>query len=151
VTGQTALGPDIGLAGSEGAPVKTVIVTALLVDVVGEGHVAFDVRITCTTCPLVQVARVKVLLAVGDPWLTPPICHWYSGDVPPFTGVAVKVTDVLLQIEFDEATILTEGVTSGFTVIVNVFDEAGVPVAHGLALDVKTTFTTSPFTKPVEL
>ena len=36
---------------------------------------AFEVIITLTTWPLVQVALVNVLLAVAAPWLTPLICH----------------------------------------------------------------------------
>ena len=35
---------------------------------------------------------------------------------------------------------------AGFTVIVIVFDVAGLPVAQGVALDVKTQVITSPFT-----
>jgi hypothetical protein len=113
----------------------------LLVAVAGVAHIAFEVSITLTTWPLVKVVLVKILLVVGVPWLTPFICHWYSGLVPPLVGVALKVTDVLLQIEVAEATILTEGVTKGFTVIVTVLDVAGLPVAHGAAFDVSITLT----------
>jgi len=46
----------------------------------------------------------------------PFTCHWYEGVGPPFTGVAVKVTDVFRQTLLSEAKILTEGVTVEFTV-----------------------------------
>jgi hypothetical protein len=111
----------------------------LLVAVTGEGQVAFEVSTTLTIWPLTQVALVKVLLVVGAPWLTPFICHWYKGLAPPFTGVAVKVTDVLLQTEVAVAPILTAGTTSGLTVIVTVLDVAGLPVAQGSAFEVSTT------------
>ena len=51
--------------------------------------------------------------------------------VPPFEGVAVKVTFVLLQIELDgEATILKEAVTVGLAATVIEFEMAGLGNAH---------------------
>lgn len=65
------------------------------------------------------------------------------GDVPPFTGVAVKVTEVPLQIVVDEAAMLTEAGAAALTVMVNVLDNAGLPVAQ-LELEVICTLTWSP-------
>ena len=50
----------------------------------------------------------------------PPDNHWYVGVVPPFTGVAVNVTEVPAQTELSASddTILTLGVTVVVTVMV---------------------------------
>jgi hypothetical protein len=48
--------------------------------------------------------------------------------VPPFTGIAVKVTFVPGQMDPEGlADMLTDGVTVGLTVIVTVLDVAGLP------------------------
>ena len=60
-----------------------------------------------------------------------PLYHWYAGVLPPLVGVAVKVTLVPAQIVLpgaDATSTLTGKI--GFTVIVIVLDEAGLPVAH---------------------
>ena len=47
------------------------------------------------------------------------ICHWYSGDEPPFVGVALKVIGEPAQIVFpraSEAMLTLTGIT-GFTII----------------------------------
>ena len=62
--------------------------------------------------------------------------HWYAGIVPPFVGVAVKVTEVPAQTGFAEAATETLIGSNGFTVMVTVFDVAGLPVGH-VALEVK--------------
>jgi hypothetical protein len=59
-------------------------------------------------------------------------------------GVAVNVTLVPEQIVVDVAPILTLAGKFGFTVMVIVFEVAGEPVKHGVALDVITTDTTLP-------
>ena len=59
--------------------------------------------------------------------MTPPFFHWYNGDVPPFEGVAVQVTEVPAQTGFAEAAIETLTGRIGFTVMVTVFDVAGFP------------------------
>lgn len=57
--------------------------------------------------------------------------------VPPFVAVAVNVTLVPEQMFVPvDATILTLAVNGGPTVIVIIFDVAGLPVKHGLAFDV---------------
>ena len=67
--------------------------------------------------------------------------------VPPFTGVAVKVTEVPAQIVVDGlAAILTLAGRFGFTVIVNVLDVAGLPVPQ-VAVDVITQVMIVPFVK----
>ena len=62
-------------------------------------------------------------------------------------GVAVKVTLVPAQIVLEGlAAMLTLTGNAGFTVIVKLFDVAGDPVAQGVAFEVNTQVTTSPFT-----
>ena len=48
--------------------------------------------------------------------------------VPPLVGVAVKVTEVPAQIVLLPGVMLTDGVTVGVTVIVEVDDITGVPL-----------------------
>jgi len=80
------------------------------------------------------------------PTFAPFSFHWYEGVVPPFTGVAVKVTLVPAQIGFSEATMLTLAGNTGFTVMVMVFEVAGLPVAQG-AFEVITQETVFPLAK----
>jgi len=77
------------------------------------------------------------------PALTPLSFHWYEGVVPPFTGVAVKVTLVPAQTGFAEATMLTLAVKTGFTVMVMVFEVAGLPLTQ-VAFEVITQETVFP-------
>lgn len=65
--------------------------------------------------------------------------------VPPFVGVAVKVTLVPEQMVVAVAEMLTLAGKFGLTVKVTEFDVAGLPVAH-TAFDVNTHVTTSLFT-----
>jgi hypothetical protein len=65
--------------------------------------------------------------------------------VPPFVGVAVKVTLVPEQIVVAVAEMLTLAVTLLFTVIVIAFEVAGLPLTQ-LALEVITQLITSLFT-----
>ena len=71
--------------------------------------------------------------------------HWNDG-VPPFVGVAVKVTLVPEQIVVALAEILTDGATFDVTVIVMAFDVAVACVTH-VSEVVMTTVTTSLFTR----
>ena len=59
-------------------------------------------------------------------------------------GVAVKVTEVPAQTGFAEGAIITLTGRFGLTVMVIVFDVAGLPVAQ-VALEVKTQVTASAF------
>ena len=61
------------------------------------------------------------------------------------TGVGVKVTEVPVQTGFAEAAIVTEAGRFVLTVMVTVFDVAGLPVAQ-VAVEVITTYTASPLT-----
>jgi hypothetical protein len=63
---------------------------------------------------------------------------------PPFVGVAVKVTDVPSQTGFAEGATATLTGRIGSTVSVTVLEDAGLPVAHGTAFDVRMTYTWSP-------
>ena len=68
--------------------------------------------------------------------------------VPPFVGVAVKVTLVPIQIVVADAAIPTEGVTDVVTAIVTLLDVAVVGDAQA-ALEVMITFTISPLANAV--
>ena len=63
--------------------------------------------------------------------------HWYAGVVPPFVGVAVKVTEVPEQTGFAEGATETLTVNNGFTIMVTVFEVAGLAVGQ-VTLEVKT-------------
>ena len=123
----------------------TEIVRLLLVSAFLLGQTAFVVIITLTIFPFVSVLLVNVLLLV--PVLTPFMRHWYDGEVPPFVGEAVKVTEVPEQIVVPGlADIVTSGTRTGLTCIVIrlLVSEAGL--AHG-ELDVIITDTTAPFVR----
>ena len=62
--------------------------------------------------------------------------HWYAGVFPPLVGVAEKVTEVPAQTGFADAPIETLTGRFGFTVMVTVFDVAGLPVGQ-VAVEVK--------------
>ena len=70
----------------------------------------------------------------------------YTGAAPPFTGVAVKVTEVPELTGFELATIETLAGKTGLTVMVTAFEVAGEPVRQGVALEVITTEITFPST-----
>jgi len=65
---------------------------------------------------------------------------------PPFVGVAVNVTLVPAQMVVAEAEILTLTGELVVTVVLIVFDVAGFPVTQ-VSLEVRTTYTASPFDK----
>ena len=70
--------------------------------------------------------------------------HWNEGDVPPFTGIAVKVTGVPAQNGPSDARIERLTGNKGFTVMVTVFEAAGFPVLQ-VALEVSIQETVEPF------
>ena len=119
-------------------------VMVILLDVAGlpVAQVAFDVSTQVTTSLLFKVAEVNVVELV--PLFVPFTFHWYAGVVPPLVGVAVNVTLVPAQIVVAVAAMLTLTGKFGFTVMVMVFDVAGLPVAQ-VALDVNTHVTVFPF------
>jgi hypothetical protein len=100
--------------------VDTSMVTALLVTVAGLAQAALLVNCTVTTSPLARVVLVKV--AEFTPALLLFTFHWYTGLLPPLTGVAVKVTLPPAHIVVVLAVIDTEGVTDVLTVMVTAFD-----------------------------
>jgi hypothetical protein len=63
--------------------------------------------------------------------LTPLTFHWYEGADPPFTGVAVKVTDDPGQKGLLDAAILTPAGRLLFSTIVIVMLDAGLLDVHG--------------------
>ena len=69
--------------------------------------------------------------------------------MPPFVGVAVKVTACPEQILDALALTVTAGVTAGDTTIVMLFEPILAGVAHA-AFEVNTQLTTSPFTSEVD-
>lgn len=83
--------------------------------------------------------------AVAPEMLVPFFRHWYVGIVPPFVGVAVKVTDVDEQTAPDgDATIFTLAGRRSLILIVIIFDVAGLPLTQ-FAVEVMTTVIWSPF------
>ena len=78
------------------------------------------------------------------PELTPFTFHWYAGVVPPFIGVAVKVTDDPGQKGFDDAIMVTPARRFELTIIVIVFEVAGLPSGQAM-LEVRKHDTRSPF------
>ena len=64
---------------------------------------------------------------------------------PPLVGVAVKVTEVPAHTGFAEVATDTLTGNSGFTIMVMVFEAAGLPVGQ-VALEVKTQVIASLFT-----
>ena len=77
------------------------------------------------------------------PAFEPLTFHCQAGVDPPLTGVAVKVTEVPAQTELADSEIDTPAVKTGLTVILTVFDVAGLPVMQD-RLDVIITYTWSP-------
>jgi hypothetical protein len=76
-------------------------------------HVALDVITQYTELPLDNAELEYVGLL--DPTALPLRYHWYVGEVPPLTGVAVNVTFAPEQIGFTEAAIETLAVRVGLT------------------------------------
>ena len=76
------------------------------------------------------------------PAFTPFTFHWYAGVVPPFVGVAVKVTDEPGQKGLDEAAIVTFAGKLLLTVINSVLLVIGLFTGQGID-DVNTQLTWS--------
>ena len=125
------------LTGSSGF---TVMVTVLEVAGLPVGQVAFEVRTQVIVLPLAGIKEYVVFVAPGT--LVPFSFHWYVGVVPPLVGVAVNVTEVPAQTGLAEAAIDTVTGSKGLTVMVTVFDVAGLPVGQ-VALEVRTQVTRS--------
>jgi hypothetical protein len=125
----------------------TVIVTGAEVAVDGETQVSFEVITTVTTSPF---ARLELVNEEPVPAFTPFTFHWYVGDGPPLTAVAVKFTGVPGQIAPAGFTaILTDGVSNGLTLMVSeLFATNG---EAQVAFDVSVTLTISLFVSDEEL
>ena len=78
----------------------------------------------------------------------PPLEAAYQSIVSPAPGVA-EIDTVPVPQRDDDPAVGAEGI--GFTVVVMLFEDAGEPVKHGVAFEVITTYTTSPFTNPVSV
>lgn len=78
------------------------------------------------------------------PAFIPFTFHWYDAVVPPFIGVAVKVTDEPGQNGFDDAAMVTPAGRFELTIIVIVFDVDGLPSGQAM-LEVKIQVTKSLF------
>ena len=64
--------------------------------------------------------------------------------MPPFVGVAEKVTELPAQPGFTEGNIVNETGNRGFTIIVIEFDRAGLLEVHTVLDEVSMQDTTSP-------
>jgi hypothetical protein len=99
---------------------------------------------------LFSVLSVYVALLV--PTTLPFFFHWNTGVLPPLVGVAVNVTLVPGHIvPVGEAAILTLTGWLGLIVTVMPVLVAGLPVAHGVILDVSTHVIISPLARLVLL
>jgi hypothetical protein len=119
----------------------TVIVNAL--DITGllvrQEALEFRVQVT-TSLSLGRYMKTGLL----TPAFVPFTFHWYEGDGPPFTGVAVNVTGVFWHTVVAEAVMVTPACCSGLTTIVIALEVAGFPIGQP-ALDVSIQVTWSPF------
>ena len=70
--------------------------------------------------------------------------HWYVGVVPPLFGVAVNETELPGQNGLDDAEMVTPAGRFELTIIVIVFDVAGLPSGHAI-LEFNTQVTKAPF------
>ena len=70
--------------------------------------------------------------------------HWYDGVLPPFPGVAVKVTGIPAQTGFKEGDTETLTGNNGSTVMQIALDMAGFPAGHG-TLETNSQVMQSPF------
>ena len=70
--------------------------------------------------------------------------HWYTGVVPPLTGVAVKVTGVPSQTGSANSTIETLTGSNGLTVMVSVLEVAGFPEVQ-VSPEARTQVSELPF------
>jgi hypothetical protein len=77
------------------------------------------------------------------PAFAPLTFHWYTGDVPPLTAMAVYDTWLPEQTVVEVAEIEMPAVSNGFTVMTTAFDVAGLPLGH-VAAEVSTQVTELP-------
>ena len=125
----------------------TVMTELLLVAIVVDTQLALEVK---TTLIVSFVNNDEVVNTVEFvPTLTPFFNHWYAGVVPPLVAVAVKVTLVPAQMVVPGlATTATLGVTVKLVSFIPLLFEVTF-TKQGVAFDVITTYTESPFTAPL--
>jgi hypothetical protein len=104
-----------------------------------DAHNTPEVNIHETESPFTGVQVYEILFA---PTLIQFTIHWYAGETPPLTGMAVKVTGVPSSTGFPEASMETLTGSTGFTVMVTVLEVAGLPEIQ-VALEVSTQVITS--------
>src|SRR6476660_2316277 len=109
---------------TDGSTLVEVISISLLVAVGVDTQARSLVMITVTTSPSFSVVVVKVGESV--PAFVPLTCHWYDGLLPPFVGVAVKVTEAPSQMLVVDATILTDGSTLVDVISISLLVAVGV-------------------------
>ena len=100
-----------------------------------EVHVPDDKRMQDTRSPLVGT---KEKFGEFVPPIEPLTFHWYWGEVPPLTGMAVKVTCVPEQTGLAEGETATLTGRIGLTAIVMEFEVAGLLEVHTVFDEVKT-------------
>ena len=71
--------------------------------------------------------------------------HRYDGVVPPFVGVAVKITGLPAHTGFKEGVIFTETGNTGLTIMIILFEVSGLLEAQ-VSTDVRIQETWSPVT-----
>ena len=111
----------------------------------GETQTAFEFSTQRTCCPLVMVEELNCAPLI--PTAIPLTVQAYVGDEPPFTGCAVKVILLPTQEGFvpDVIEILTDGVTIGRTLNVNVAKESQPLKARSFAVRVSAEAKEIPF------
>ena len=130
-------GAAVTLTGRSGF---TLIVTVFEAAGLPMGQVAVEVSTQITASPFNGTYEKAALVAPLT--FAPLTFHWYVGVVPPLTGEAVKMTEVPAQTGFADGEAVTLTGSSGFTVMVTVFELAGLPVEQ-VALDESTQRTAS--------
>lgn len=83
------------------------------------------------------------LVLVAPVAFVPLTIHWYRGEVPPFIAWAVNMAVLPSQTGLDAVAMLTLTGKFGWTIMVNVFELAGLPETQTW-LEVSRQTTTSP-------
>jgi hypothetical protein len=78
---------------------------------------ALGVIVHVITSPITNELE-EYIKAVSPDMMTPFLIHWYEGEMPPFVGVTVNVTEVPEQIVVALAAIDTLALRTGLTVTV---------------------------------
>jgi hypothetical protein len=126
---------ETGIAGVCATTINTILLVAGFPVV----QVRFEVRMHCTAS--LFNSEASVYEDELEPTFSPFFIHSKEGELPPFTGFAVKVTMVPEQMVGPLLAVMdTLTAKFGFTTMVIVLEEAGLPVVHP-AFDVITHCT----------